>query len=51
MRLWIRSAEVRGVGGDVVRRIGTKQQQEEPSTLLVDANENNILRFSEHEKC
>ena len=26
-RLWIRSAAVRGGGGDVVRRMGTQQQQ------------------------
>ena len=26
-RLWIRSAEVRRVGGDVVRRMGTQQLQ------------------------
>ena len=25
-RLWIRSAEVRGGGGDVVRRMGTQQR-------------------------
>ena len=26
MGLWIHSAEVRGVGGDIIRRMGTQQQ-------------------------